>query len=87
MKFIVPKRGVLSLYLCMYYWMDSVIHALLTNLLGVFVCFYASIRSCHIGTLSPQTLHCGVKVGGGIDPATEVTHLGFSSAIDISHCC
>ena len=59
----------------MYYWMNSeTIHALLTNLWGsinVLLCKY----SCHGGTLSTQRLqpYTVVKLGSGIDPATEVT--------------
>ena len=69
----VPKRGVtLTIYHVLLEWTLKTIHALW----GVFVCFYANIHAI----LEPW-IHKGytvVKVGGGIDPATEVTHFGLN---------
>ena len=59
----------------MYYWMDSDI--------------CACTQICHIGTLSTQRLYpyTVVKVGGGMDPATEVIHFGLNLPLALSSAC
>ena len=72
MKFIcdcifVPK-GSVTLTIFMYYWMDfKTIHVLLTNLWVVCMCFYAIFMPYW------NFNYTVVRVGGGIDPATELT--------------
>ena len=70
---IVPKRGG-TLAIFMHYWIDFEKYSCtigLANLWAVVLCKY----SCHSGTLSIYTSTM-VKVGGGIDPATEAIILG-----------
>ena len=55
-------------------WTLKTIHALLTNHCIGSIC---AQYSCHIGSLNTQRLqpYTVVKVGGGIDPAIEITKM------------
>ena len=61
----------------MYYrWTLKSIHALLTNHWGIFMqIFMPYWKFEYTKALKPYTVE---KVGGGIDPATEVTHFGLN---------
>ena len=51
---------------------------ILANLWEVFMCFYENIHATLVHKCSSPTL---VNVGGGIDPATEVTQFGLNQPI------
>ena len=69
----VPKGGG-TLAIFMHYYIDSEKYSCTVGLpLGSFMQAFMPF-----GTLSAQTLYAVVKVGGGIDPATEVTHFGLN---------
>ena len=51
---------------------------ILANLWEVFMCFYKNIHATSVHKGSNPTL---VNVGGGIDPATEVTQFGLNQPI------
>ena len=66
----------------MYYWIDSENYSCTIDYpLGsicVLLCKYLC-HHCHVGTLSTKAVpYTVVKVGGGIDSATEVTHFGLN---------